>query len=204
MVYGSKDGRLWLRIVGNARNENLAFVTRKFQEGAAWLPLYRDGMMIDLSECGFAFSAIIKWFMEFGSAHPPGRIEWRGAKNSMWQATSLKMLVQLAGAELTLLSKDEIEEAKTALMLDKPLSLEVAQARKAPPRKHTGGWSCHDDDCRCMCATSGYCNRNGYVWDCCGSVVEQSSCAGPNGEHHTAVSHRSDALKCACDECKGL
>ena len=65
---------------------------------------------------------------------------------------------------------------------------------------HTGNYRYHDDDCWCMMG-SGYCNRGGSVWSCCGAVAQASTCAGQGNKHHSAVSDRSGAGTCACADC---
>lgn len=44
---------------------------------------------------------------------------------------------------------------------------------------HKGTWSYHDDDCRCGWYDM-YCNRDGWVWSCCGSCKEHSDCSAPH------------------------
>jgi hypothetical protein len=43
--------------------------------------------------------------------------------------------------------------------------------------KHTGSYSYHDDDCWCMMGDN-YCNRDGFVWSCCGACKKDSECSG--------------------------
>jgi len=58
----------------------------------------------------------------------------------------------------------------------------------AEPRKHSGEWSYHDDDCWCVMGGRKYCNRDGYVWSCCGACKEDSECSAPKA-HPTHWSH---------------
>ena len=44
-------------------------------------------------------------------------------------------------------------------------------------RAHTGSWQYHVDDCRCSWADL-YCNRDGWIWSCCGSTQKDSDCSG--------------------------
>ena len=46
--------------------------------------------------------------------------------------------------------------------------------------KHTGTYSYHDDDCWCLMGDIKYCNRDGFVWSCCGSCKKDSECSGSN------------------------
>lgn len=50
--------------------------------------------------------------------------------------------------------------------------------------QHSGRWIYHDDDCLC----GGPCNRNAYVWSCCGACKEDSECSGKQ-LHPTHWSH---------------
>jgi len=43
--------------------------------------------------------------------------------------------------------------------------------------KHTGNYEYHDDDCWCVLGRP-YCNRDGFVWSCCGACKEDSDCSG--------------------------
>lgn len=45
-------------------------------------------------------------------------------------------------------------------------------------KKHSGTWRYHDDDCWCVMGDNQYCNRDGYVWSCCGACKEDSECSG--------------------------
>ena len=49
--------------------------------------------------------------------------------------------------------------------------------------QHSGVYSYHDDDC-CCCGGGGFCNRDGWIWSCCGAFAKDSSCAGktPDGK----------------------
>ena len=42
--------------------------------------------------------------------------------------------------------------------------------------KHTGKYEWHDDDCLCKLMGIEYCNRNGYVWSCCGETEKDVPC----------------------------
>lgn len=55
------------------------------------------------------------------------------------------------------------------------------------PNSHTGSWRYHDDDCRCTWVER-YCNRDGWVWSCCGACQEDSDCTG-TVMHPTHWSH---------------
>jgi hypothetical protein len=66
--------------------------------------------------------------------------------------------------------------------------LEAARHRAGLVRKHTGVWSRHDDDCRCIDGGIPYCNRDGWVWSCCGACKQQSECSAPN-MHPTYWNH---------------
>jgi hypothetical protein len=44
-------------------------------------------------------------------------------------------------------------------------------------RAHHGAWSHHDDDCRCG-EFDLHCNRDGFVWSCCGACKQDSECSG--------------------------
>lgn len=126
-------------------------------------------------------------FMRFAAdvAGAGMRTEFRSRPEVAWQGTALRTLVSVS-PRCTVVGVPR--EAAAA-----PAPMPVLRRRA-----HTGDWGIHDDDCRCMAAGSGYCNRNGGVWDCCGSVVRESSCAGAGRQHHTAVSSRSDAGRCEC------
>jgi hypothetical protein len=52
---------------------------------------------------------------------------------------------------------------------------------------HTGTWRYHDDDCRCTWVNP-YCNRDGWVWSCCGACKEKSDCSAPH-KHPTYWTH---------------
>jgi len=52
---------------------------------------------------------------------------------------------------------------------------------------HTGSWEYHVDDCRCTEADL-YCNRDGWIWSCCGSCKEHSDCTSDR-KHPTHWSH---------------
>lgn len=52
---------------------------------------------------------------------------------------------------------------------------------------HTGKFRYHDDDCMCG-AYGSYCNRDGYVWSCCGACKQHSDCTG-NSMHPTYWNH---------------
>ena len=54
-------------------------------------------------------------------------------------------------------------------------------------RPHTGSFDYHDDDCLCVMGGA-YCNRDGYVWSCCGSCKEHSDCSRPE-THPTYWNH---------------
>lgn len=43
--------------------------------------------------------------------------------------------------------------------------------------KHSGTYDYHDDDCWCVMG-GGYCNRDGFVWSCCGATKKDSECSG--------------------------
>lgn len=58
-------------------------------------------------------------------------------------------------------------------------------------RPHTGSWRYHDDDCRCAWADQ-YCNRDGWVWSCCGACKEESDCSAP-ATHPTYWNHPKHA-----------
>ncbi len=44
---------------------------------------------------------------------------------------------------------------------------------------HTGKWEYHDDDCWCVLGNN-YCNRDDWVWSCCGACKKDSDCSGKN------------------------
>lgn len=44
-------------------------------------------------------------------------------------------------------------------------------------KSHKGHWTWHDDDCQCArYFDDSYCNRNGYIWSCCGQMSESGMC----------------------------
>lgn len=57
--------------------------------------------------------------------------------------------------------------------------LEAARLRAGLGRGHTGVWNYHDDDCRCV-EGGLHCNRDGWVWSCCGACKHESECSAPN------------------------
>ncbi len=54
-------------------------------------------------------------------------------------------------------------------------------------KEHTGRWEHHDDDCWCVLGGH-YCNRDGFVWSCCGATTQDSECTAPN-MHPTYWNH---------------
>eukprot|EP00741_Cyanophora_paradoxa_P012312 tig00000169_g11898.t1 len=49
--------------------------------------------------------------------------------------------------------------------------------KQKPLNGHRGYYSYHDDDCRCaMYGEESHCNRNGYIWSCCGQWNRYSVC----------------------------
>lgn len=65
--------------------------------------------------------------------------------------------------------------------------LEAARLRAGLGRAHTGVWSYHDDDCRCV-EGGLHCNRDDFVWSCCGACKKDSECSGAK-LHPTHWSH---------------
>ncbi len=46
---------------------------------------------------------------------------------------------------------------------------------KKPVNGHLGVYAYHNDDCRCIMGGH-YCNRDGYVWSCCGATERYCHC----------------------------
>lgn len=86
----------------------------------------------------------------------------------------------------------------------KDLCLKYAMILKMKKRAlpHMGSYKYHDDDCWC-CMGGGFCNRDGYVWSCCGAFTKKSSCAGRGNEHHEYNGTGRVNGPCACHECLG-
>ena len=65
---------------------------------------------------------------------------------------------------------------------------------------HLGQWRFHDDDCWCGQLGTSWCNRNHWNWDCCGSLEENSYCAGPE---RLKYRHHSIPKDCWCPHAPG-
>lgn len=74
--------------------------------------------------------------------------------------------------QLYLEEKQEREKKEYELSL-----LTEEQRIELATKSHHGHWNYHDDDCQCgRYFDNSYCNRNGYIWSCCGSTSEHSTC----------------------------
>lgn len=92
--------------------------------------------------------------------------------------------------------REEKRRQRLAAMTDEQREKYYADLDAARRATHSGYWSFHDDDCLCWRYFDGaHCNRNGYIWSCCGALSESSACcqaAAPGVDDPLDVSDDED------------
>lgn len=85
--------------------------------------------------------------------------------------------VQRAGATSTVNMSKEASSTDGAAKPADDKDVEIKAKAELKVRTHAGSWNYHDDDC--MCAMGGlHCNRDAYIWSCCGATRKDAPPCG--------------------------